>query len=67
MSTLKVFRHEYKYNISYEEMLRLREKLNDLLEIEDFKYIEIPYYIDLNILKNLNKKNKALILLNSPC
>lgn len=43
------------------------EILNDLLEIEDFKYIEIPYYIDLNILKNLNKKNKALILLNSPC
>lgn len=34
MSTLKVFRHEYKYNISYEEMLRLREKLNDLLEID---------------------------------
>ena len=34
MSVLKVFRHEYKYNISYEEMLRLREKLNDLLEID---------------------------------
>ena len=34
MSVLKVFRHEYKYNISYEEMLRLREKLNDLLTID---------------------------------
>ena len=34
MSVLKVFRHEYKYAISYEEMLRLREKLNDLLEID---------------------------------
>lgn len=34
MSVLKVFRHEYKYAISYEEMLKLREKLNDLLEID---------------------------------
>ena len=34
MSVLKVFRHEYKYAISYEEMLRLREKLNNLLEID---------------------------------
>ena len=34
MEILKVFRHEYKYNISYEEMLRLREKLNDLLQID---------------------------------
>ncbi len=34
MSVLKVFRHEYKYAISYEEMLRLREKLNDLLTID---------------------------------
>ena len=34
MSVLKVFRHEYKYTISYEEMLRLREKLNDLLTID---------------------------------
>ena len=34
MSVLKVFRHEYKYTISYEEMLRLREKLNDLLQID---------------------------------
>ena len=34
MSVLKVFRHEYKYVISYEEMLRLREKLNDLLTID---------------------------------
>ena len=34
MSVLKVFRHEYKYSISYEEMLRLRAKLNDLLTID---------------------------------
>ena len=34
MEVLKVFRHEYKYAISYEEMLRLRSKLNELLEID---------------------------------
>ena len=34
MTVLKVFRHEYKYSISYEEMLRLRTKLNDLLDID---------------------------------
>ena len=34
MEVLKVFRHEYKYAISYEEMLRLRQKLNELLEID---------------------------------
>ena len=34
MSVLKVFRHEYKYRISYEEMLNLRTKLNELLQID---------------------------------
>lgn len=34
MEVLKVFRHEYKYAISYDEMLRLRDKLNELLEID---------------------------------
>lgn len=34
MELLKVFRHEYKYTISYEEMLRLRKKLNELLDID---------------------------------
>ena len=34
MTVLKVFRHEYKYSISYEEMLKLREKLNELLQID---------------------------------
>ena len=34
MSTLKVFRHEYKFVIPYEEMLSLREKLNKLLDID---------------------------------
>lgn len=34
MSVLKVFRHEYKYSISYEEMLNLRTKLNELLQID---------------------------------
>ena len=34
MKVLKTFRHEYKYMISYDEMLKLRKKLNDLLEID---------------------------------
>lgn len=34
MSVLKTFRHEYKYVIPYEEMLRLRQKLNLLLDID---------------------------------
>ena len=34
MKVLKTFRHEYKYMISYDEMLKLRSKLNDLLEID---------------------------------
>lgn len=34
MSVLKTFRHEYKFAISYEEMLSLRKKLNSLLDID---------------------------------
>lgn len=34
MSVLKTFRHEYKFVIPYDEMLRLREKLNILLDID---------------------------------
>lgn len=34
MEILKTFRHEYKYLISYEEMLALRSKLNELLPID---------------------------------
>ncbi len=34
MSTLKTFRHEYKFVIPYDEVLRLREKLNVLLDID---------------------------------
>ena len=34
MTTLKTFRHEYKYVIPYEEMLSLREKFNELLDID---------------------------------
>lgn len=34
MEILKTFRHEYKYLISYEEMLALRSKLNELLQID---------------------------------
>ena len=34
MSVLKTFRHEYKFVIPYDEMLRLREKFNKLLDID---------------------------------
>ncbi len=34
MSVLKTFRHEYKFVIPYDEMLRLRSKLNKLLDID---------------------------------
>ncbi len=34
MSTLKTFRHEYKYVIPYEEMLSLRMKFDKLLDID---------------------------------
>ena len=34
MDVLQTFRHEFKYVISYEEMLGLRSKLNELLEID---------------------------------
>ena len=34
MELLKTFRHEYKYVISYEDMLRLRQKLNEVTEID---------------------------------
>lgn len=34
MEVLKTFRHEYKYRIPYEDMLTLREKLNEVLTID---------------------------------
>lgn len=34
MEILKTFRHEYKYVISYDEMLRLRTKFNEVLNID---------------------------------
>lgn len=34
MSVLKTFRHEYKFVIPYEEAMRLRMKLNKLLDID---------------------------------
>ena len=34
MEVLKTFRHEFKYIISYEDMMNLRKKLNNVLEID---------------------------------
>ena len=34
MEVLKTFRHELKFVISYDEMLRVREKLNQVLTID---------------------------------
>ena len=34
MEVLKTFRHEFKYVISYDESLRLREKLDQVLRYD---------------------------------
>lgn len=34
MEVLKTFRHEFKYRISYDEMLRLKSKLDDVLDVD---------------------------------
>ena len=34
MEILKTFRHEYKYVIPYGDMLKLREKLDDILTLD---------------------------------
>ena len=34
MATLKTFRHEFKYVISYDEMLRLKKKLEEVLMVD---------------------------------
>ena len=48
MEILKTFRHEYKYMLSYEEMLKLRAKLNELLSIDrDYNgYMVRSLYLD---------------------
>ncbi len=48
MKTLKVFRHEYKYVIPYEDMLKLRKKLDDVLTIDRNKegYLIRSLYFD---------------------
>ena len=48
MEVLKTFRHEYKYLISYEDMLGLRKKLNELLKVDrcDDGYLIRSLYFD---------------------
>lgn len=48
METLKVFRHEYKYIIPYEDMLKLRKKLEDILTVDRNKegYLIRSLYFD---------------------
>lgn len=47
METLKTFRHEYKYVIPYEEMLKLKTKLDKILTIDrDNSYIVRSLYFD---------------------
>ena len=47
MEILKTFRHEYKYVISYGEMLRLRQKLDDILTLDrGGAYIVRSLYFD---------------------
>lgn len=47
MEVLKTFRHEYKFVIPYEEMLRLRNKLDDLLTLDQGgSYVVRSLYLD---------------------
>lgn len=48
MEVLKTFRHEFKYLISYEDMLKLRSKLNKVLNIDrkDNGYMIRSLYFD---------------------
>lgn len=47
METLKTFRHEYKFVIPYEEMLSLRQKLDELLTLDrGNSYIVRSLYFD---------------------
>lgn len=47
METLKTFRHEYKFVIPYEEMLSLRQKLDELLTLDrGNSYIVRSLYLD---------------------
>ena len=47
METLKTFRHEYKFVIPYEEMLNLRQKLDELLTLDrGNSYIVRSLYLD---------------------
>ena len=48
MKTIKVFRHEYKYVITYEDMLKLRKKLDEVLTIDRNKsgYLIRSLYFD---------------------
>lgn len=48
MEILKTFRHEYKYQINYSEMLSLRKKLNELLtpDRSDDGYVVRSLYFD---------------------
>lgn len=41
MEVLKTFRHEYKFVIPYEEMLRLRSKLDELLTLDQNRSYQV--------------------------
>ncbi len=63
MEVLKTFRHEYKYLISYEEMLKLRAKLNKLLTIDrDYNgyMIRSLYFDSLNDIDYYEKLDGAM-------
>ena len=63
MEVLKTFRHEYKYLISYEEMLKLRAKLDKLLTIDrDYNgyMIRSLYFDSLNDVDYYEKLDGAM-------
>ena len=63
MEVLKTFRHEYKYVISYGEMLKLRNKLDEVLTLDrDGEYrVRSLYFDDPNDVDYYDKQGGELI------
>lgn len=62
METLKTFRHEFKYVVSYEEMLKLRQELDKVLELDRGKpyMIRSLYFDSFDDIDYYEKQNGAL-------
>ena len=62
METLKTFRHEFKYVISYDEMLNLRSKLDKILTLDrDHPYMLRSLYFDTYDELDYNEKQDGMV------